>query len=61
MMKSLSGLISKNDLTSLQSHDQNISEIYNNLITIMIMFLVRLITIRWSLGPSQKKMQSNCF
>ena len=46
MKKWLSAQISKDDLTSLQSHDQNISEIYNSLITIMMMFLVRLITLR---------------
>ena len=45
MMKWLRALISKDDLTSLQSHDQNISEniIYNTLITIIMMFLVRLL------------------
>ena len=42
MMKWLRALLLKDDLTSLQNHDQNISEIC---ITIMMMFLVRLITI----------------
>ena len=46
MKKWLSAQISKDDLTSLQSHDQNISEIYNSVITIMMMFLVRLITLQ---------------
>ena len=46
MKKWPSAQISKDGLTSLQSHDHNISEICNTLITIMMMFLVCVSTLR---------------
>jgi len=45
MMKWLRALISKNDLTSLKIMITTFQKIYGTLITIMMMFFVRLITI----------------